>query len=180
MKPTEINNTPIEPDKIRKTHLSDISFIAILPLCTPGPQTVNRQILSRQSGVLCFCLLEDGYVRVGVAPQCKEVLVSRTSFGQGFPQGSVSGVAAGRSRARPHARLCFTSEIDARLEGISPAQAEAGQGANGKVTDQAGVVNYLLKLRRRLGPPAQGQIRRAARLNRAHRHIQHPVESGEL
>src|SRR5271157_623409 len=144
------------------------------------PENVSRRILLLQSGVLGLCLSEDGYVWVGVAPQSKEVLVSGTSLGKGLRGRSASCAASGRVCPRPPARLRFTRDIDAGLEGISPAQAEVGQCADGKAAGQAGVVNYLLKLPRCLAPSPPGQIRRAPRIHRAQGHIQRPIESREL
>jgi hypothetical protein len=102
-----------------------------------------------QVGILCFRLFQARQVRVGVVPQGKKVLISRTSFGKGLRQGSAFRVVAGHVCAWTGAGLRFARDFDARLEGIGPAQAKAGQRTYGKGTDEAGMVNYLLKLRRR-------------------------------
>src|ERR1700683_3995238 len=98
----------------------------------------KRLIFSQllQLGELCLGFLQDGNVRVGIFPKREEILVRRAGSG---------GVAG-------HA--------------VCASETEVSQRANRLVSNDAGMVQNLLKLTRRWGRLLLQQIRGAPQVNR--------------
>jgi len=95
-----------------------------------------------QLRVLSLSFFQDGDVRVGVFPECEEILI----LGAGF-----DGVALQREGA---------------------GQTEAGQRAQWKVDHQSVVVNELLKFRCCCVAVVQHEISLSAQINRAQDYIE--------
>ena len=88
-----------------------------------------------QLGALRFGLLEDGYVGVGVFPNCEKVLIGGMGFG---------GVS---------------------LKGESTCQAQPGERTPGEVPHQSSVINELLKLRCGPSAVVQHEVGLPAQIN---------------